>query len=176
MSVVVSGVLCRFKLAFPSLLFLLYNGRNRSAQPWLRPIKGITVSLGRLRCEYFENTSGRSSSEESSSDDEPDFDCSMIKATSGTVNFAACGNYRPHFTEISKIWQDRSPIQKTVAFFSCDVETSSSFYCASFCSILRRKMSFRDDVDWRFLMWRRLAHSFFTQFLFLRSPSWNFLF
>ena len=32
-SVVVSGVLYRFKLALPSLLFLLYDGRNRSAQP-----------------------------------------------------------------------------------------------------------------------------------------------
>ena len=31
--VVVSGVLCRFKLALPSLLFLLYDGRNRSARP-----------------------------------------------------------------------------------------------------------------------------------------------
>ena len=72
MSVVVSGVLCRFKLALPSLLFLLYNGRNRSAHPGLRLITGKTVNLGRLRCEYFENTSGSSSSEESSSEDEPD--------------------------------------------------------------------------------------------------------
>ena len=30
-------------------------------------------------------------------------DFSMIKATIGTVNFAACGNYRPHFTKITKI-------------------------------------------------------------------------
>ena len=30
------------------------------------------MNLGRLRCEYFENTSGSSSSEESSSEDEPD--------------------------------------------------------------------------------------------------------
>ena len=30
-------------------------------------------------------------------------DCSMIKATIGTVNFAACDNYRPHFTKITKI-------------------------------------------------------------------------
>ena len=30
-------------------------------------------------------------------------DCSMIKATIGTVNFAACDNYRPHFTNITKI-------------------------------------------------------------------------
>ena len=68
-SVVVSGVLCRFKLAFPSLL---YNGRSRSVQPWPRLITRITVSLGRLRCEYFKNTLGSSSSEESSSKDESD--------------------------------------------------------------------------------------------------------
>ena len=72
MSVVVSGVLCRFKLALPSLLFLLYNGRSRSAQPWPLLITGITVSLGRLLCDYFKNTSGGSSSEESSSEDESD--------------------------------------------------------------------------------------------------------
>ena len=30
-------------------------------------------------------------------------DCSMIKATIGTVHFAACDNYRPHFTKITKI-------------------------------------------------------------------------
>ena len=30
-------------------------------------------------------------------------DCSMIKATIRAVNFAACGNYRPHFTKITKI-------------------------------------------------------------------------
>ena len=30
-------------------------------------------------------------------------DCSMIKATIGTVNFAACDNYRPHFAKITKI-------------------------------------------------------------------------
>ena len=70
--VVVSGVLCRFKLALPSLLFLLYNGRSRGARPWPRLITGITVSLGRLRCEYFKNTSGSSSSEGISSEDESD--------------------------------------------------------------------------------------------------------
>ena len=30
-------------------------------------------------------------------------DFSMIKATIGTVNFAACDNYRLHFTKITKI-------------------------------------------------------------------------
>ena len=30
-------------------------------------------------------------------------DCSMIKATIGIANFAACDNYRPHFTKITKI-------------------------------------------------------------------------
>ena len=70
--VVVSGVLCRFKLALPSLLFLLYNGRSRGARPWPRLITGITVSLGRLRCEYFKNTSGSSSSEGISGEDESD--------------------------------------------------------------------------------------------------------
>ena len=39
-------------------------------------------------------------------------DCSMIKATIGTVNFAACGNYQPHFTKITKILPDRNAIRK----------------------------------------------------------------
>ena len=30
-------------------------------------------------------------------------DCSMIKAKIGIVTFAACDNYRPHFTKITKI-------------------------------------------------------------------------
>ena len=30
-------------------------------------------------------------------------DCTMIKTTIGTVNCAACGNYRPHFTKITEI-------------------------------------------------------------------------
>ena len=54
------------------MLFLLYNGRNRSAHLWLRLVTGMTVNLGPLRCEYFENTSGSSISVESSCEDEPD--------------------------------------------------------------------------------------------------------
>ena len=30
-------------------------------------------------------------------------DCPMIKATIGIVTFAACDNYQPHFTKITKI-------------------------------------------------------------------------
>ena len=112
-SIVVSGVLCRFKVALPSLLFRLYIGQNRGAQHWLRLITGITVSLRRLRCEYFEKTREAVVLRKVLVKMNLTLDCSMIKATTGTVNFAACGNYRPHFTKITKIWQDRSPIRKS---------------------------------------------------------------
>ena len=63
----------------------------------------------------------------------------------GTVNFAACDNYRPHFTKITKIWQERSPIRKSS--ITCDLEKLSSFCCTRLCSIPGRKISFTDCVD-----------------------------
>ena len=90
-------------------------------------------------------------------------DCSMIKATIRTVNFAACGNYRPHFTKIIKIWQDRSPIRKS----SIILRSRKTLF------ILLHQLLFNPASQnvlygrcgWRLLRWRRLAHSLLTQFL-----------
>ena len=40
-------------------------------------------------------------------------DCSMIKATMGTVNFAACSNNRPHFTKNNQGLKRSKPIRKS---------------------------------------------------------------
>ena len=85
-------------------------------------------------------------------------DCSMIKPTIGTVNFNWCGNYRPHFTKITKIWQDRSPIRKS----SIILRSRKTLF------ILLQPLLFNPASQnflyvlcgWRFLKWRRLAHSF----------------
>ena len=54
-------------------------------------------------------------------------DCSMIKATIGIANFAACDNYRPHFTKIF----DKIEAQfERVALFS-DLGKLSSFCCTA---------------------------------------------
>ena len=157
MSVVVSDVLCRFKLALPSRLFFLYNGRNRSAQRWLRLITRITVSLGRLWWEYFKNISGRSSSEESSNEDEPDSWLSNDQATIGTVNFAACGNYRPQLTKITKIWQDRSPIRKSSIMLRSRKTLFNLLHPLLFNPVPQNFLY--GLCGWRFLRWRQLAHA-----------------
>ena len=79
-------------------------------------------------------------------------DCSIIKATIGSVNFAARDNYGPHFTKIAKIWQDRSPIRKSS--INLRFEKNPFIYYTRFCSILHLKISFTE-----------LAHSLPTQFL-----------
>ena len=146
MSVVVSGVLCRFKLALPSLLFLFYNGRNRSAQRWLRLITGITVSLGRLWCEYFENTSGSSSSEESSNEDKPDSWLFNDQSDNRHREFCRMQHYyRPHFTKITKIWQDLSPIRKSSIILRSRKTLLILLHPLLFN--LRRKIFFTDCVD-----------------------------
>ena len=89
-------------------------------------------------CEDFENTSGSSSSEDSYGENEPDLtlDCSVIKATIGTVTSAACGNKalsiidhtsqkKPRFNKIKEQFE-REPL-------SCDLEKRSSFCCSHFC-------------------------------------------
>ena len=86
-------------------------------------------------------------------------DCSMIKATIRTVNFAACGNYHKN----NKIWQDRSPIRKS----SIILRSRKTLF------ILLHQLLFNPASQnvlygrcgWRLLRWRRLAHSLLTQFL-----------
>ena len=85
----------------------------------------------------------------------------MIKTTIGTVNCAACGNYRPHFTKITEIWQDRSLIRKS----SIILRSRKTLF------ILLHPLLFNPASQnflyrlcgWRFLRWRQLAHSLLTQ-------------
>ena len=91
-------------------------------------------------------------------------DCSMIKATIRTVNFAACGNYRPHFTKIIKIWQDRSPIRKS----SIILRSRKTLF------ILLHQLLF-NPASQNVLGWRwdeEDSHTAYSHnFLFPRSPS-----
>ena len=61
------------------------------------------MNLGRLWCEYFENPREIAVPKKVLVKTNLTLDCSIIKAIIGTVNFAACGNHRPHFTIIMKI-------------------------------------------------------------------------
>ena len=114
---------------------------------------GVTVSLRRLWYEYFENTSGSSTSEESLSEDEPG---SCLLNNQG--DNLPCGNFRPHFTKITKIWQDRRPIRKG----SIILRSRKTLF------VLLHPFLFNPASQnflyrlcgWRFLRWRQLAHSF----------------
>ena len=75
-------------------------------------------------------------------------DCSMIKATIGIVTFAACDNYRPHFTKIARFDKIEAQFER-VALFS-DLEKLSSFCCtASVQSCVAKFLlrTFTDCVD-----------------------------
>ena len=92
----------------------------------------------------------------------------MIKATIGAVNFATCGNFRPHFTKITKIWQDRRPIRKG----SIILRSRKTLF------VLLHPLLFNPASQnflyrlcgWRFLRWRQLAHSFAHAASCFRAP------
>ena len=96
-------------------------------------------------------------------------DCSIIKARIGTVNFAACGNYRPHFTKITKIWQDRSPIRKSSIILRSRKTLFILLHPLLFN--LRRKISFADCVDEDSWDEDNSHTACSPNFLFPRSPS-----
>ena len=84
-------------------------------------------------------------------------DCPMIKATIGTVNFAACGNYRPQFTKITKIWQDRSPIRKSSIMLRSRKTLFNLLHPLLFNPVPQNFLY--GLCGWRFLRWRQLAHA-----------------
>ena len=84
-------------------------------------------------------------------------DCSMIKTTIGTENFAACGNYRPHFTKITKIWQDRSPIRKSSIILRSRKTLFNLLHPLLFNPASQNFLY--GLCGWRFLRWRQLAHA-----------------
>ena len=84
-------------------------------------------------------------------------DCPMIKATIGTVNFAACGNYRPQFTKITKIWQDRSPIRKSSIMLRSRKTLFNLLHPLLFNPAPQNFLY--GLCGWRFLRWRQLAHA-----------------
>ena len=84
-------------------------------------------------------------------------DCPMIKATIGTVNFAARGNYRPQFTKITKIWQDRSPIRKSSIMLRSRKTLFNLLHPLLFNPAPQNFLY--GLCGWRFLRWRQLAHA-----------------
>ena len=96
-------------------------------------------------------------------------DCPMIKATIGTVNFAACGNYRPQLTKITKIWQDRSPIRKSSIMLRSRKTLFNLLHPLLFNPAPQNFLY--GLCGWRFLRWRQLAQLCSRNFLFPRSPS-----
>ena len=157
-------------IALLSLLFLLYNGQNRSAQPWLRLITGITVSLGRLWYEYFENTSGSSSSEESSNEDKPDSWLFSDQSDNRHREFCRMQHYyRPHFTKITKIWQDLRPIRKSSIILRSGKTLLILLHPLLFN--LRRKIFFTDCMDEDYWDEDNSHTASSRNLLFPRSPS-----
>ena len=103
-------------------------------------------------------------------------DCPMIKATIGTVNFAACGNYRPQLTKITKIWQDRSPIRKSSIMLRSRKTLFNLLHPLLFNPAPQNFLY--GLCGWRFLRWRQLAHAISCfralhhRWHFASSPSW----
>ena len=77
------------------ILFIQRSKSKCAALRWLRLRTGITMSLGRLWCEYFENTSGSRGSEESSCKDEPFF-FNYKHNTYNTIWNTTCTNYNAY--------------------------------------------------------------------------------
>ena len=128
------------------------------------------MSLGRLWCEYFENTSGSSSSEESSYEDKPDSWLFNDQSDNRHREFCRMQHYyRPHFTKITKIWQDLRPIRKSSIILRSGKTLLILLHPPLFN--LRRKIFFTDCVDEDYWDEDNSHTASSRNFLFPRSPS-----
>ena len=96
-------------------------------------------------------------------------DCSMIKATMGTVNFAACSNNRPHFTKNNQDLKRSKPIRKSSIILRSRKTLIILLHPLLFSPASQNFLY--GLCGWRFLRWRQLAQLCSRNFLFPRSPS-----